>query len=279
MLIKHENKKNKCNQATEFKCNNCKKCFKQKNNLIEHQRKDVCSEKVISEIHQEKNKMIDDKTIKEIITSTTNNKILLLKAIGVQLPDNDIMDIINSEISIQSKIIVIKSCINKVKSVSTNSNNTNSNNNNSNNTTNNIQINSFGSENIDYLTDEYFVKLLKNNYGKDSFLKLSNEIYLNKEKPENNTIKIDNLNNKWCKVIENNKWITTTKDSAKEKIFSKVSDIILLILDDIKDKVPAEKREIIAEFLEKDVDDDYIKEILAEMVLKIYNFTINDLKN
>jgi hypothetical protein len=117
----------------------------------------------------------------------------------------------------------------------------------------------------------------KNNYGQESLLKLSNEIYLNKDKPENNTIKIDNLNNKYCKIIENNKWITTTKDSAKEKIFTKVSDIILLILDDVKDKVPKNKRDIITNFLEKDVDDEYIKETLTEMVLKIYNFTINDL--
>ena len=50
---------------------------------------------------------------------------------------------------------------------------------------------------------------------------ISDEIYLNEKHPENQTIKIDNLNNKFCKVKEKNKWITTTKDSAKEKIFSK----------------------------------------------------------
>jgi len=278
MLNKHENKKNKCTQATEFKCNNCKKCFKQKNNLIEHQRKDVCNKiKNNNEVNQELNIMVDDKTIKEIITSVTNNKILLLKAIGVQLSDNDIMNIINSEISVQSKIIVIKSCINKVKSNATNSNNNNSNN--TINTTNNIQINSFGNEKTDYLTNEYFIKLLNNNYGKDSFLKLSNEIYLNKDKPDNNTIKIDNLNNKYCKIIENDKWITTTKDKAIKDLFNRVTDILMNFMDDLEESIPEKRREIISNYLEKDVDDEYIKETLTELILKIYNFTINDLKN
>ena len=107
---------------------------------------------------------------------------------------------------------------------------------------------------------------------------LTNEIYLNKEKPENNTIRVDNLNNKWCKIIENNKWITTTKDSAKQKIFSKLSEIILLILDDVKDKVPQDRINIIKDFFEKEIgEEEYIDESLTKLIFKIYDFTINDI--
>jgi hypothetical protein len=240
--------------------------------MIDHQINKKCDGKI--KIVNNINKINND-TIIEILENDDDDKIFLLKALGVNITEDEINKIIKSKISIDAKLDIIKNCINSKSS----SNITNSNNTNSNNTTNNILINNFGNEKTDYLTNEYFSKLLQNNYGKDSFLKLSNEIYLNKEKPENNTIKIDNLNNKYCKVIENNKWITTTKDNALKKIFNNVSDIILLILDDVNDKVPEKRREIIANYLEKDIDDEYIKETLTEMILKIYNFTLNDLNN
>jgi hypothetical protein len=240
--------------------------------MIDHQINKKCDGKIKIVNNIDK---INNDTIIEILENDDDDKIFLLKALGVNITDDEINKIIKSKISIEAKLNIIKNCINSKSS----SNITNSNNTNSNNTTNNILINNFGNEKTDYLTNEYFSKLLQNNYGKDSFLKLSNEIYLNKEKPENNTIKIDNLNNKYCKVIENNKWITTTKENALKKIFNNVSDIILLILDDVKDKVPEKRREIIANYLEKDIDDEYIKETLTEMILKIYNFTMNDLNN
>ena len=271
-LERHQNKKYKCSNKTEYKCNTCNKCFKQKKNMIDHQINKKCDGKIKIVNNIDK---INNDTIIEILENDDDDKIFLLKALGVNITDDEINKIIKSKISIEAKLNIIKNCINSKSS----SNITNSNNTNSNNTTNNILINNFGNEKTDYLTNEYFSKLLQNNYGKDSFLKLSNEIYLNKEKPENNTIKIDNLNNKYCKVIENNKWITTTKENALKKIFNNVSDIILLILDDVKDKVPEKRREIIANYLEKDIDDEYIKETLTEMILKIYNFTMNDLNN
>ena len=274
-LERHLNKKNKCNIKTEYKCHICYKCFKSNRNLKYHINNDSCKNIIENNIINVNDNDGLKNEIEEIINIEGSNKCFLLKTIGVKMTDDAINEILESKLTNKTKI----SCfINNINSKSS-SNITNSNNTNSNNTTNNILINNFGNEKTDYLTNEYFSKLLQNNYGKDSFLKLSNEIYLNKEKPENNTIKIDNLNNKYCKVIENNKWITTTKDNALKKIFNNVSDIILLILDDVKDKVPEKRREIIANYLEKDIDDEYIKETLTEMILKIYNFTMNDLNN
>jgi uncharacterized C2H2 Zn-finger protein len=265
-LQRHLNKPTKCNNNTEFRCDKCGKCFKFNKNLKEHLKNDICNKK---NVIFSNNQSLDD-DIKNILL-TNDDTIFYLKALGVVMEEEVIKKIIDGKLPLATKISLIKSNINNTPTIN------NNNSNNTINTTNNIQINSFGNEKTDYLTNEYFAKLLQNNYGKDSFLKLSNEIYLNKDKPENNTIKIDNLNNKWCKIIENNKWITTTKDSAKEKIFSKVSDIILLILDDVKDKVPKEKRKIIADFLEKDADDEYIKGALKPLFLKIYNYTVNEM--
>jgi len=272
-LDRHQNKKVKCNIKTEYKCNDCNKCFKQKKNLIDHQEKDICNNKIklIDEKSKIDNKnIINNETIIEILLNEDEDKVFLLKALGLTITDNEINKILLSKISINAKVDIIKNNINKSSNLSNsilNSNNTIN--------TNNININNFGNENVDYLTTKYFENLLLNNHGKDSFLKLSNEIYLNKEQLNNNTIKIDNLNNKYCKIIENNKWITTTKDSALQKIFLKVSNIILLIMDDIKDTVPEKRRKIIEDYLNKDFEDKYIKETISDFILNIYNFDNN----
>ena len=267
MLSYHQNKKTKCNIKTEFKCTNCKKCFKSRYSLERHIQINICEN--INQVKEKKEDNTIDKAIEDIITndSSIEDKIFILKTFGIIISEIEIKKILESKFSISTKVLSLKNTINN-KSIITNTN--------SNNTVNNININNFGNENIDYLTPKYFENLLKNNYGKDSLLKLSNEIYLNKDRPNNNTIKIDNLNNKYCKIIENNKWITTTKESALRKIFLTVSDLVLLILDDVKDKVPEKRRQIISDYLEKDFEDEYIKETITEFILNIYNFTINE---
>jgi hypothetical protein len=129
--------------------------------------------------------VVNDKNIENIIISDAKNKCFLLKTLGVNMNDNEIVEIINSPITLSTKVACFNNNINKTSVNGSNINN-NSNNTNSNNTTNNILINNFGNENLDYLTPEYFTKLLNNNYGKDSFLKLSNEIYLNNKQLDNN---------------------------------------------------------------------------------------------
>jgi hypothetical protein len=269
-LERHLNSKRKCNLKTEFKCEKCYKCFKQKNNLVEHTRNKICNKTLYN---SEDIIIINDIDIENIIKSDTKNKPFLLKTLGVKMTDEEIMEIINSPIILSTKISCFKNNITKIintANINHNSNNT------TNNITNNILINNFGNENISYLTTEYFTKLLNNNYGKDSFLKLSNEIYLNTKQPHNNTIKIDNLNNKYCKIIENNKWITTTKDTAMKNIFNKIADVLINFMDEVKDSVPEKRLNIINEYLEKDFEEDYIKETIKEFILNIYNFTIDE---
>ena len=267
-LERHLNSKRKCNLKTEFKCEICNKCFKQRNNLVEHSRNKICNKTVSEDLI-----IINDIDIENIIKSNTKNKPFLLKTLGVKMTDEEIMEIINSPIILSTKVSCFKNSITKIintANITHNSNNT------TNNITNNILINNFGNENISYLTSEYFTKLLNNNFGKDSFLKLSNEIYLNTKQPHNNTIKIDNLNNKYCKIIENNKWITTTKDTAMKNIFNKIADVLINFMDDVKDSVPEKRLNIINEYLEKDFEEDYIKETIKEFILNIYNFTIEE---
>jgi len=270
MLLKHENRKNRCDEPTDYKCKICNRYFKQKKNLLEHVEKKVCVNNCIEIVsRKEQNTEISDKDISDILEnkSSHENKVFLIKLLGVDITDDELNKLIESSINISTKINLIK---NKIK-VKPNINNINSNN-----TTNNIQINNFGSENIEYLTPTYFKKLLTTHYGQDSFLKLSNEIYLNDKYPENNTIKVDNLNNKYCKIKKNNKWITTTKDDALKRIFDKVADEILKNSDDFADSISEQRLASIIQYFEKDYDEEIIKDAIKKFIIDIYNYTLND---
>jgi hypothetical protein len=268
ILDQHLNKKNKCNVKTEYKCKMCKKYFKSNFNLKRHEENNTCN--INNKVNKTEQMFIpNEKTIKEILENNENDKLFFLKTIGLTMSDEEINKIINSNLTIDTKIAIISCKINKSNSIT---------NINSNNTTNNILVHNFGNEKIDYLSNDYYTKLLKYNYGKDTFLKLSNEIYLNKDKPENSTIKINNVNNKLCKIKKDDKWITTTKDDALKNIFNKIAEIISMIMDDddIKTKVSDKKLKIIDDYLEKDFEDEIIKEAIRDFILNIYDYTIEN---
>jgi len=265
-LERHLNKNLKCDVKTEFQCKKCLKYFKQKNNLIQHTEKKLC--KVIIE---NKNNNINNKNenaLLDIIESkiTVDKKINMIKLINNTLIDENIIEILNNELSINTKITLLNT-----KSNFTINNNT------TNNTTN-IQFNNFGHENIDYFNDNYLKRLINtvssaNKIGAEAVvLKLSNEIYLNEKHPENQTIKIDNLNNKFCKIKQNNKWITADKNESLKKIFNRACEIVSMCIMENKNMYKEAQLETINGYIEKDFDDEIIIETVKKLALDIYNF-------
>jgi hypothetical protein len=262
-LERHQQKKKKCNVLTEFKCNKCNKCFAQKKNLIQHTEKDLCKIDVISKKSSPETK--NEHAILDIINSkiTTESKVKLIKVINSTLIDENILEILNNDIPINTKIILLNT---KTTIKSQTINNTTNN-------TINYNFNNFDQENLEYLGDKYLKKLITSNaYGESIFLKLSNEIYLNEQHPENQTIKIDNLNNKFCKIKENNKWITATKDTALKKIFNKACSIVETIITENKNSISEKQIKQINDYIERDFEDKAIVESVKKLALNIYNF-------
>jgi hypothetical protein len=259
-LERHINKKNKCDIELDYKCEYCKKSFKYKKNLKEHCEKTKCN---INENTDEK------MALKDILNKTIdiNKKILIIKTLNDKLDEIYIRTIIESDLELNTKVTLLNK-----------QNNTNLLlpnqiiNNTTNNTTNNIQIN-FGNENIEYLNKKYYEKLLNENLPENIILTLSNDIYLNKVHPENQTIKINNLKNNLCKIKDNNKWITTSKDDAIKKILDKIYHIIADIIDENEGIITDEKANaIFDEYLDKEFEDKIIVDTVKKLILKIYNF-------
>jgi hypothetical protein len=262
-LSRHENKKFKCDMVTKFQCKMCNKSFKYNKNLQEHIEKTTCN---IINIDNNVNKALLD-ILKNNIS--IDDKIFFIKNINKTISNDEILKIINSNFDISTKIILLNT-----KNTQTIINNNTTNNNN----TNNIQINNFGNENLEYINNGYLKNLItsirkeQNIGGEYLFLKLSNKIFLNDKHPENNTIKIDNLKNDFCKIKNNNKWIMSTKDEALKKIFDKVCTIVKFCIDENKEEIEENVFKRIDGYIEKDFEDKQAINSIKKLALDIFNY-------
>ena len=73
----------------------------------------------------------------------------------------------------------------------------------------NIQINNYGTEKYENMDKKLFAEPMLKEIGKQIFLKMIKNVYLNPELPENHNIVITDKNRQICKIYNDNRWITT----------------------------------------------------------------------
>ena len=100
-----------------------------------------------------------------------------------------------------------------------------------NNNTQNIQLNSYGKEDLNHITDSMKTQMLKIPYG--MIPKMIEAVHFNNDKPENKNIAFTNKKDNKIKVYTNDKWIF--KD--KEEILTDLIDGKYFILDTHYDNV------------------------------------------
>ena len=84
------------------------------------------------------------------------------------------------------------------------------------NTTNNVQINNYGAENIDYITDKVFKKLLQKPVS--AITRLIELKHFHPHHPENHNIKITNIHDKYAKIYQDKKWLIKHKKDVVEDL-------------------------------------------------------------
>ena len=110
-LDKHNTKKFKCNIRTDFQCLTCLKYFKQKRTLIEHNSKELCKKILINNVDtrniSQNNKL--ENGLLDIINSnmTIDKKILMIKILNNDLITENIIEILNTELSNDTKILLL----------------------------------------------------------------------------------------------------------------------------------------------------------------------------
>ncbi len=274
-LERHQNRKNKCDKKTEFQCEKCLKYFNSKYYLKTHI--ETCVD-YKNNIDYDDNSNYDKNlktAIKSIIDSddTIENKILLITNYDININNDKLKILLNSNISNEGKVCYICSNINNNKNnksvINTNSNNTISNSNN----TMNIQINQFGKEDITYLDQEYFKNLLNHERNlENQLITLTKDIHLRLDHPENRNIKVTNLNNRYATIFSNGKWRGITKDTLKEELHRKNIKLIKIHYNQLKDVLNEKHKNNVKILLGRDLDDDpVLKEINDKIILLFYS--------
>jgi hypothetical protein len=271
----HLNRKNKCNIKTPYQCGDCNKYFKQNKNLQEHIIKQTCKSDKESNsiIIADKNK---SKAIKSILQSSidVDSQVLLLKNYNINLNEKSLKLILSSDMDIDGKLLNIQTLINNIPTTSSINNSTINLGTfeNSNNVTNNIQINNFGKEDLSYLDKEYFKNLIMTQHIEKGYVQLIKDIYLNKEHPENGTIKVENINNKYAHVYNNGKWDTILKYDLREQIHKKNYTILKMNYNKLKNAMSPPKKEETVTFLARDeISDPHMMYVIDKIILLFYN--------
>ena len=84
------------------------------------------------------------------------------------------------------------------------------------NTTTNIQINNYGSENIQYITDKVFKNLLMKPVS--AITRLIELKHFHPNHPENHNVKITNIHDKYAKIYQDKKWLIKHKRDVVEDL-------------------------------------------------------------
>jgi hypothetical protein len=268
-LDQHKNKKTPCNIKTNYQCSTCKKFFRHRKSLLEHINNNICNidtNQLIVANNDLKN------GIKSCLNSNidNDNKIKIFKKYNNLLDDENLLLILNSDMDLNGKVSMISTMINNTKPTISNINNGTINT--ANNITNNIQINNFGQEKIDYLDKDYFKNLIMNQHIEKGYVQLIKDIYLNKEHPENKTVKVENINNKYALVFNNDKWDTMLKADLKEMLHKKNYTILKMHYNKLKKSMSVPKREETMAFLSRDeTGDPHMMYVIDKIILLFYN--------
>jgi len=94
---------------------------------------------------------------------------------------------------------------------------------------NTININGYGNENIDYITDNYLKKLVSIPYT--AIPKLIGEIHCNPKHIENQNIKKLNKKDRYIEYYDGEKWVL----GDKKKVLEELVDSKMVILEDVAD--------------------------------------------
>jgi len=116
-------------------------------------------------------------------------------------------------------------------------------------TTNNIQINSFGHEDMSYITQKMLNRLVV--HPNTMIADLVRLTHFHKDHPENKNLKITNIKSKYLKVFSKGKWTLQNKDNVIDNIMTIKSNILEEHFDDkCKEALPDYQQSRFNSFIE-----------------------------
>ena len=145
--------------------------------------------------------------------------------------------------------------------------------------TNNItlQIRNFGDENKDYLTNAFLLQCYKNGYY--GLVEMIENVYFNKEHPENHNVRIGSLKNKYLEIHKDDKWVPQgVNETLNRMINTTATDIILNVDDSQKEIEKIMEIQNLDTKKEKLLKESINGKLIARKKLKNNNLEIKDIQ-
>ncbi len=270
----------------KFECKRCGYSTKDKSNLKKHlSRKNECEAihelipriDLINEIYPLKEKnytCICGQSYFHHQGLSSHQKTCNYKKIKEELKEE-----FQEELSeLKNKVKVLEDNNSSINNINNNSHN-NSHNTNSNNT-NMIVINSFGSEDLSYITPALLDKCF--NQMAQGIFQLTKAIHCNKDHPENQNIKATNIRAPYMQVFKDGEWMYEDKEKILNKVLTNKNNIIREYYEEnedaIREKRTDKKVNQVIEFLDN-IDTEENKEALEVMKKEIFMIFKNYCKN
>ena len=244
--------------SEKFVCEYCEKTFSRKDNLERHQttckKKKLIKETLVDQIQQMKEEQ--EKKIQEM-KEEQNNRIQEMKE------EHAIeKEALRKEIEKLLEKVGINNSNNKCYNIKNQT----------------IMINSFGKENLDYITSELLQKLLKGPYS--AVPKLIKNIHFHPKHPENHNVKITNKKLPYASVWDKDKWLIKDKRDVIESMVDKSFNLLDEQLEDNPACIETEKKitftKIQDKYEENDKDTHKLFQKQAELILLNGNITMED---
>ena len=135
----------------------------------------------------------------------------------------------------------------------------------------NIHINKYGKENLDYITEEFLLKILKGPYN--AVQKLIKHIHFNPKHPENCNIKITNKKQPYIKVFLGNDWKLKDKNELIKNMVDDRYNMIDSEFDKQENKLSENQKQRYINFQKKydNGDKNLIKNLKKDIEIEILN--------
>jgi hypothetical protein len=137
---------------------------------------------------------------------------------------------------------------------------------------NNININIYGKENLDYITEDTWRSILKSGY--DSLIKLVETINFNEDHPENMNLHFINMNNKHSIFYKakDNLWICVPfEEFMTDRYFMEKKDMMEDKAEDMG--IKSKRLKEVGDRIDKGTDSYWIKLMLEKVQHLLYTWT------
>lgn len=213
-----------------FACRYCKKTYKSRSSKYRHQK--ICKKK----------KEFEERFDKERRTEILINKlsIQVKKLMEEKKMENDTNKQTTTHITTQN--------IQQINNQQINNHQINNIDN-----SKNIQINNYGEEDLSHITDNEYKEMLESPFN--AMTKLMNAIHFNKNKPENNNLRIPNVKLPFAKIFKDGEWVFSNQYKLLCKAYSVKKEILHKAFLRIESQLDEKTKRIYYEYRQAANDD------------------------